>query len=128
LSGRGVGALSSQKFLLCRRALLVATAPHYANILGAEGPDTLVLLMLDLQHSLQHSGYLVAQIFFGLWLFPLGILAYRSRMFPRPLGVVLMLGSSFTCSTSSCSSSRPKSPTRSTLLSSAWWPSARSDG
>ena len=48
----------------------------------------MVLLLLDLQHH----GYLVAQIFFGLWLFPLGLLAYRSGMFPRPIGVLLMAG------------------------------------
>ena len=42
--------------------------------------------------DLQHYGYLIAQIFFGLWLFPLGLLAYRSAMFPRPLGVLLMFG------------------------------------
>ena len=41
--------------------------------------------------DLQHNGYLVAQIFFGLWLFPLGLLAYRSGMFPRALGVILMV-------------------------------------
>jgi hypothetical protein len=41
--------------------------------------------------DLQHNGYLVAQVFFGLWLFPLGLLAYRSGMFPRPLGVILMV-------------------------------------
>jgi len=67
-------------------ALLVATDPSYAGAFGTEGSDALVLLLLDLQHN----GYLVAQIFFGLWLFPLGLLAYRSGMFPRPLGVVLM--------------------------------------
>ena len=69
-------------------ALLVATNPTYASALGADGSNSLVLLLLDLQHY----GYLVAQIFFGLWLFPLGLLAYRSGMFPRPLGIALMLG------------------------------------
>jgi hypothetical protein len=67
-------------------ALLVATEPSYAGIFGARGSDALVLLLMEMQHS----GFLVAQIFFGLWLFPLGWLAYRSGMFPRPLGVVLM--------------------------------------
>jgi hypothetical protein len=33
---------------------------------------------------------LIGQIFFGLWLAPLGYLAYRSGMFPRALGVVLV--------------------------------------
>lgn len=69
-------------------ALLVATDPSYASAFG-DGSDALVLLLLDLQHT----GYLVAQIFFGLWLFPLGLLAYRSGLFPRPLGVLLMVGS-----------------------------------
>jgi hypothetical protein len=68
-------------------ALLVATDPTYATALGTGGSDTLVLLLLDLQHT----GYLIAQIFFGLWLFPLGMLAYRSGAFPRPIGLVLML-------------------------------------
>jgi Domain of unknown function (DUF4386) len=70
------------------QAVLVATEPAYAGAFGARGTDAMVLLLLDLQHN----GYLVAQIFFGLWLFPLGLLAYRSGMFPRPLGVVLMAG------------------------------------
>ncbi|RYV50621.1 DUF4386 domain-containing protein [Pengzhenrongella frigida] len=69
-------------------ALLVATEPAYAGAFGPEGTDATVLLLLDLQHY----GYLIAQIFFGLWLFPLGILAYRSGLFPRPLGVLLMAG------------------------------------
>jgi len=69
-------------------ALLVATDPSYARAFGADGSNALVLLLLDLQHN----GYLIAQIFFGLWLFPLGMLAYRSGMFPRPIGVLLMTG------------------------------------
>ncbi|MDN5749674.1 MAG: DUF4386 domain-containing protein [Pseudonocardia sp.] len=70
------------------QALLVATEPAYTGAFGAAGSDAMVLLLLDLQHN----GYLVAQVFFGLWLFPLGLLAYRSGMFPRALGVVLMAG------------------------------------
>ncbi len=37
-------------------------------------------------------GYLIAQIFFGLYLLPLGYLVYRSGYFPTALGVVLMAG------------------------------------
>ena len=58
-----------------------------AGMLGQDGSKALVLLLLEMHHS----GFLVAQIFFGLWLFPLGWLAYRSSMFPRPLGVILMV-------------------------------------
>ena len=68
-------------------ALMVATQSSYSSAFGDEGTDALVLLLMELQHN----GYLVAQIFFGLWLFPLGLLAYRSGMFPRALGVILML-------------------------------------
>ena len=41
---------------------------------------------------MHHYGFLIAQIFFGLWLVPLGYLAYKSGMFPKVLGVVLIVG------------------------------------
>lgn len=69
-------------------ALLVATDGVYASAFGAAGSNALVLLLLDIQHN----GYLIAQIFFGLWLVPLGYLAYRSGMFPKALGVLLIVG------------------------------------
>jgi hypothetical protein len=69
-------------------ALLVATDPAYQGAFGAQTADALTLLMLDAQKY----GYLAAQIFFGLWLLPLGYLAYRSGMFPKALGVCLGLG------------------------------------
>jgi Domain of unknown function (DUF4386) len=50
--------------------------------------NAIVLLLLDAQHY----GLLVAQIFFGLWLAPLGYLAYKSGWFPKALGVVLIVG------------------------------------
>ena len=68
-------------------ALLVATEPSYAADLGVAGSQSLVLLLLDMHHY----GYLIAQIFFGLWLLPLGYLVFRSRRFPRALGVALIV-------------------------------------
>jgi hypothetical protein len=66
-------------------ALRVATG---AVNLGAAS-NAQVLLLLDTQHY----GIFIAQIFFGLWLVPLGYLAYRSRgMFPKWLGVLLIVG------------------------------------
>jgi hypothetical protein len=41
--------------------------------------------------NLHHYGFVVAEIFWGLWLFPLGLLVYRSRFLPRFLGVWLTL-------------------------------------
>jgi Domain of unknown function (DUF4386) len=66
--------------------LRVATDSAYAAAVGVAGSDVLVLILLDIQHY----GTLAAQVFFGLWLAPLGYLAYRSGLFPRALGVVLV--------------------------------------
>src|SRR5947209_19536236 len=68
-------------------ALRVATDPSYAAAFGIAGSNALVLLLLDIHNY----GYLIAQIFFGLWLIPLGYLAYKSGFFPRALGVVLIV-------------------------------------
>ena len=42
--------------------------------------------------NLHSHGFGVAEIFWGLWLFPLGLLVYRSRSLPRFLGVWLAIG------------------------------------
>ena len=41
--------------------------------------------------NLHHHGFVVAEIFWGLWLFPLALLVYRSRFLPRFLGVWLAI-------------------------------------
>ncbi len=69
-------------------ALRVATGAVDLSALGVAGSNAMVLLLLDAQHY----GILVAQIFFGQWLVPLGYLAYRSGMFPKALGIVLIAG------------------------------------
>ena len=69
--------------------LRVATDSSYAAAFGTAGSNALVLLLLDTQHY----GTLIAQVFFGLWLVPLGYLAYKSSgMFPKWLGVLLIVG------------------------------------
>jgi hypothetical protein len=68
-------------------ALQVASNPTYATAFGAVGTNALVLMLLDIQHF----GTLAAQLSFGLWLAPLGYLVYKSEMFPRALGVVLVV-------------------------------------
>ena len=67
--------------------LRIATDSSWAAALGIAGSNALVLLLLDIQHY----GTFAAQVFFGLWLAPLGYLAYKSGMFPRALGVVLVV-------------------------------------
>jgi uncharacterized protein DUF4386 len=78
-------------------AVLAATDGSYVAAFGAEGSDALVLLVLDMHHY----GFLIAEIFFGLWLVPLGYRASTSGLFPKALGVVLIVGASaiwWTCS------------------------------
>ena len=69
--------------------LRVATGAVNLGVFGTRGSNALVLLLLDAQHY----GLLIAQIFFGLWLAPLGYLAYKSGWFPKTLGVVLIVAS-----------------------------------
>ncbi len=66
--------------------LRIATGAVDLAALGTAGSSAIVLLMVDIQHY----ALLSAQIFFGLWLAPLGYLAYRSGWFPKALGVVLV--------------------------------------
>ena len=67
---------------------LIATEESYVRAFGTGGANALVLLMFDMQHY----GYLIAQIFFGLWLFPLAYLVKKSGMFPKLLSTLLMAG------------------------------------
>src|SRR5256886_17073826 len=66
--------------------LRVATGGVNSAVFGAAGSNALALLMVDAQHY----GLLIASIFMGLWLVPLGYLAFRSGWFPKALGVVLI--------------------------------------
>ena len=71
-------------------ALLIATDPSFTAGLSTRSSQALVLFMLDM-HRL---GYLIAQIFFGGYMLPLGYLVYRSGFFPKVLGVFLIIGGS----------------------------------
>jgi hypothetical protein len=81
-------AIASLNTLFLFEGLQVATDPSYFAAWGAAGVNSMVMMLLDLQHY----GLLIAQIFFGLWLAPLGYLAYKSGLFPKALGGVLVLG------------------------------------
>jgi hypothetical protein len=66
------------------------TLIHDANFLSVfDTPHREALAMLFL--TLHSRGFDIIEIFWGLWLFPLGLLVYRSRFLPRFLGILLML-------------------------------------
>ena len=104
--------------------LRVATGAVHVAASGTAGSNATVLLLLDTQHY----GYLIAQIFFGLWLVPLGYLAYKSGWFPKALGVLLVVGASATSWARSRRSwppaparrSTPSSPSRQQSRRSRW--------
>ena len=68
-------------------AMLVATSSHYATALGTGGANAVALLLLEIQHY----GLSATSVFYGLWLVPLGYLVYRSELFPKALGVALIV-------------------------------------
>lgn len=69
-------------------ALVLVTDPAYAAGLGREGAQAAALLSF----AILRTGEYVAGVFFGLWLLPMGYLAYASRLFPRALGALLVIG------------------------------------
>jgi hypothetical protein len=68
-------------------ALILVRGADFLSIFEKPQRDALAMLFLNLHGR----GFGVAAIFWGLWLFPLGLLVYRSGFFPRILGVVLMV-------------------------------------
>jgi hypothetical protein len=68
-------------------ALVLVRGADFLSILGKPQRDALAMLFIELHNH----GFGVAEIFWGLWLFPLGLLVYRSRFLPRFLGVWLAL-------------------------------------
>ena len=68
-------------------ALLLARGSEFLSIVEQPQRDALAMLFL----KVRGYGFDVAGIFWGLWLFPLGLLVYRSGFVPRILGVALMV-------------------------------------
>lgn len=60
---------------------------NFLSVFDAHQRDALAYLFL----RVHGNGYSLAQIFWGLWLFPFGICVMRSGFIPRFLGVLLMI-------------------------------------
>jgi hypothetical protein len=69
-------------------ALLFARGGGYLSVFDKPQRDAFASLFLDLHHQLDLANLMFA----GLWLFPFGLLVYRSHFLPRFLGVWLLLG------------------------------------
>src|SRR5881398_1465201 len=68
-------------------ALLVARGADFLSAFDKPQRDALVMVFL----RMHGQGILANEVFWGLWLFPFGLLVYRSRFLPRILGLWLML-------------------------------------
>jgi len=68
-------------------ALMLVRGADFLSAFEKPQRDALALLFL----RLHHQEIVGAEIFWGLWLFPLAVLTYRSGFLPRFLGVWLIL-------------------------------------
>ena len=71
-------------------ALIVVSGADYLAAFDRRQLDALAFLFI----RLHNQGIIVASIFWGLWLFPFGMLVIRSRFIPRVLGVLMMIAGS----------------------------------
>lgn len=76
---------TSDLFLIAGQQLLQG-----ADFLTVFSPDQIRSLSMVMLH-LYRNGFMIAQVFYALWLFPLGYLVFRSGFLPKVLGVVLMV-------------------------------------
>ncbi len=67
-------------------AVIRLLAPEY-NMFTSDQLNAQVMLFLDMSRN----GVLIAQIFWGLWLLPLGLLVYKSGFLPKLLGILVLI-------------------------------------
>lgn len=68
--------------------LLLLNGADYLAVFTTEQVQGMVAFFLDLHQY----GIFIAQVFWGLWLFPMGYLVYKSGYLPRIIGILLMIG------------------------------------
>ncbi|MFQ5651891.1 MAG: DUF4386 domain-containing protein, partial [bacterium] len=68
-------------------ALLLLSGADYLTVFTADQLQAQVMLFLDF-HEL---GITIASIFWGLWLFPMGYLVFKSGYLPKFLGIMLII-------------------------------------
>ncbi|MHC1680004.1 MAG: DUF4386 domain-containing protein [Methanomassiliicoccales archaeon] len=77
----------------CVSVLNLATVPSllsgvgYMVVFSTDQLQAQAMLHIDMYHN----GFIIAQLFFGAWLVPLGYLVYRSSFLPRLLGLLLII-------------------------------------
>ena len=80
-------AIQSINMLNQFAALLLLSGADYLKVFQADQLQALAMLFLNLYQN----GFMIAQIFLNLWLFPLGYLVFKSGYLPRILGILLII-------------------------------------
>lgn len=81
-------AMFCQNALYQYSVLELLVNENYSKAFNTEQIQTLSMFFQNI-HS---KGYFVNQIFFGMYLFPLGYMIFKSGLVPKIIGVFLMLG------------------------------------
>src|SRR5881275_494703 len=68
-------------------AVILFRGGEFLDVLDKPQRDTLGMLFV----RLHNQGEFISEIFWGVWLFPFGLLVYRSRFLPRTLGIWLII-------------------------------------
>jgi hypothetical protein len=68
-------------------ALVLFSGSEYLNSFTTDQLGSLAVLF----YEMHEIGIIIAYIFWGLWLFPLGYLVYKSGFLPRIIGILLMI-------------------------------------
>ena len=80
-------AIAGASMLPLVSAMLQGDAASHMEAFSAAQREGLAYLSINVYKL----GFVTAQLFFGMWLFPLGYLVYKSGFLPRFLGVILVL-------------------------------------
>ena len=84
LAGVVVQCISVTFLFACKELL---SDSLFVNSINSVGLDSLSHLFINLYQN----GFIIAQVFFGLWLLPLGYLIYKSKFLPKFLGIIIIV-------------------------------------
>src|SRR5437868_12861961 len=68
-------------------AVILFRGGEFLTVFDKPQRDALAMLFI----RLHNQGEFISEIFWGVWLFPFGLLVYRSRFLPRILGIWLII-------------------------------------
>ena len=71
--------------------LYILNGNDYLSTFSSSQRQSLAILF----YNLYQHGYMIGQIFFALWVLPLGVLIYKSRFIPKVFGILFVIETIF---------------------------------